>query len=103
MKMPAPGLIMLFLLSLCFALATYLEPRSLSWGERGTSDNILKIVLGDGRRMFANHFFIKADAYFHSGYYPSIFDQAQNAAPKAPNTWWRTTTKVRRRRSTSGR
>jgi len=41
---------------------------------------MLKAMLGDSRRMFANHFFEKADVYFHSGYYPSIFDQAQ--APK---------------------
>lgn len=32
--------------------------------------------------MFANHFFIKADIYFHSGYYPSIFDQAREAEEK---------------------
>ena len=25
--------------------------------------------------MFANHYFVKADVYFHSGYYPSIFQQ----------------------------
>jgi tetratricopeptide (TPR) repeat protein len=41
---------------------------------------VLKILLGDGRRLFANHFFVKADVYFHSGYYPSIFDQG--AGPK---------------------
>ncbi len=27
--------------------------------------------------MFANHFFVKADAYFHSGYYPTVFDNRQ--------------------------
>jgi len=32
-------------------------------------------LLGDGRRLFANHFFIMADVYFHSGYYPSVFDR----------------------------
>jgi tetratricopeptide (TPR) repeat protein len=26
--------------------------------------------------MFANHFYSKADAYFHSGFYPGIFDRA---------------------------
>jgi len=36
--------------------------------------------LGDGRRLFANPFFVQADVAFHSGYYPSIFDQAR--APK---------------------
>jgi tetratricopeptide (TPR) repeat protein len=28
--------------------------------------------------MFANHIFLKADAYFHSGYYPSIFDNRES-------------------------
>ena len=41
---------------------------------------MLKVLLGDGRRLFANHFFVQADVSFHSGYYPSIFDQAR--APK---------------------
>ena len=33
------------------------------------------LLFGDGRQIFANHFTAKADQYFHSGYYPSIFDQ----------------------------
>jgi tetratricopeptide (TPR) repeat protein len=37
----------------------------------------LNVLFGDGRRLFANHFFVQADVSFHSGYYPSIFDQAQ--------------------------
>ena len=40
-------------------------------------DNHEQVLLGDGRKLFANHFFVKADVSFHSGYYPSIFDQAQ--------------------------
>jgi len=73
-----PILLLALLFSLCFTLATSLQPRSLSWrGQRAQADTMLKVVLGDGRRMFANHFFAKADAYFHSGYYPSIFDQAK--------------------------
>jgi tetratricopeptide (TPR) repeat protein len=38
----------------------------------------MAVALGDARRMFANHFFIKADAYFHSGYYPTIYDNVQS-------------------------
>ena len=42
--------------------------------------NVLRFVgwylFGEGRRMFANHFAVKADVYLHSGFYPSIFDQA---------------------------
>jgi tetratricopeptide (TPR) repeat protein len=43
---------------------------------------VFKVLFGEGRRMFANHFAVKADVYLHSGFYPSIFDQAA-AAEKA--------------------
>src|SRR6266704_6051864 len=73
-------LILLLLAAACFSLSTILQPRAATWSGRHDSGNVLKVLLGDGRRLFANHFFVKADVYFHSGYYPSIFDQAQ--APK---------------------
>lgn len=41
-------------------------------------DDPLAGVLGEGRRLFANHFYLKADAYFHSGYYPTIFDNRES-------------------------
>src|SRR5436305_1970665 len=74
------SLVLLLLGATCFSLATVVQPRAMAWSKRGGSDTVLKVLLGDGRRLFANHFFVKADVYFHSGYYPSIFDQAQ--APK---------------------
>lgn len=76
MKKCSPYLILLFLLVACFTLATCLQLRNEKWTARAQSQNFLDVLLGDGRRMFANHFFIKADVYFHSGYYPSIFEQA---------------------------
>jgi tetratricopeptide (TPR) repeat protein len=78
-KRLGPYLILLLLLATCFSLATILDPRTSGWSQRGQSDNVLKILFGDGRRMFANHFFVQADVSFHSGYYPSIFDQARAA------------------------
>ncbi|HWF18887.1 MAG TPA: hypothetical protein VG754_06440 [Verrucomicrobiae bacterium] len=74
--MPSPALILTFLMVLSFSLATWIQPRAAGLGKRGQSDDVLKIILGDARRMFANHFFTKADVYFHSGYYPSFFEQA---------------------------
>jgi len=68
------------LLAACFSLATVLQERVSDWSRRGESDNVLKVLLGDGRRLFADQFFVQADVSFHSGYYPSIFDQAR--APK---------------------
>lgn len=69
-------LILLLLASGFFSLAAVLQPRASHWGARKDSDSVLKVLLGDGRRLFANHFFVEADVYFHSGYYPSIFDSA---------------------------
>jgi tetratricopeptide (TPR) repeat protein len=73
----APFLVLLVLLAAGFSLATILQERVSGWSKRGESDNVLKVLFGDGRRLFANHFFVQADISFHSGYYPSIFDQAR--------------------------
>src|SRR5882762_6957281 len=76
--MASPGYILALLVTICFTLATSLQPQVVSWNQsRAQSDNLLAVTMGDARRMFANHFFVKADVYFHSGYYPSIFDQAR--------------------------
>ena len=65
----------MLLLAVCVSLATWLEPRMQGGtGHRADAAGVLQVLLGEGRRLFANHFFVKADAYFHSGYYPSIFD-----------------------------
>jgi tetratricopeptide (TPR) repeat protein len=45
--------------------------------ERRRKGDLLETLLGDGRRIFANHFFVKADVYFHSGYYPTVFDNRE--------------------------
>jgi len=62
----------------CFGAAAKLDLWFQGWqGSRTQSANLLSVTLGDARRLFANHFFVKADAYFHSGYYPSVFDSRQ--------------------------
>ena len=77
MKKFTPYVILGVLLAAGFSLATSLQGRADGWSKRGQSDNVLTVLLGDGRRLFANHFFVQADVSFHSGYYPSIFDQAR--------------------------
>lgn len=70
------------LLVSAFSLSTWLEPWFQNWsGSRRNSDDVLTIALGDSRRLFAKHAYVKADAYFHGGYYPSIFDQASRQPP----------------------
>lgn len=81
MKRPSPILVLALLVVLCFSLATVLQPRAAVWSRSAQSGSVLKVLLGDGRRLFANHFFVQADVSFHSGYYPTIFDTRDK--PKA--------------------
>lgn len=81
MKRSSPILVLSLLAVVCFTLATLLQPRAAIWSRGAQSGSVLKVLLGDGRRLFANHFFQQADVSFHSGYYPSIFDQGKK--PKA--------------------
>jgi tetratricopeptide (TPR) repeat protein len=81
MKQPRSSLIFLLLLVICFSLATYLQPRASAFLGRSETGDILTIVLGDARRMFANHFFVEADVYFHRGYYPSFMQQGYAQSP----------------------
>ena len=80
MNRPAPYLVFALLAMICFSLATTLQPRVSRWSDQAGAESVLKVLLGDGRRIFANQAFVEADVYFHGGYYPSVFDQAQ--APK---------------------
>ena len=83
--MASQGFILALLFTLCFTLGTWLEGRRATWGtSRTQGDELLTFLLGDGRRLFANHFFAKADIYFHGGYYPSIFDQGR---PSKERPW----------------
>lgn len=81
--MVRPRFILILLLVVCFSLAAWLQPRReqrLSHGQR--TDSVLASLLGDGRQMVADYFHVRADIYFHSGYYPSIFDQARQEEEK---------------------
>ena len=79
MNSPRPiFLLLLALLVSCFALAAHLQPQFQAWRGSRASGDIFNVVLGDSRRMFAQSFYVKADAYYHSGYYPTMFDN--NAA-----------------------
>ncbi len=71
-----PCFILAFLFSLGFSLATVIQNVQANSREDESAD-ILKLMMGDSRRMFSDYFFTKADAYFHSGYYPTVFDRAR--------------------------
>lgn len=73
--MPSPRLILILCYAICLAIGSVLEPWYQNWGGgRNGSAHMLNMLIGDSRTMLANLFFAKADAYFHNGYYPSIFD-----------------------------
>ena len=64
---------------LAFTLSTWLEPWFQGWaGNRAESANVLTVALGDSRKLFARQFYVKADAYFHNGYYPTIYDNRED-------------------------
>ncbi len=71
----SPLLLLTALLALAFTLASSLVTQADGWSRRDKSDNIFGMMFGDGRKLFANQFFTMADVYFHSGYYPSIYDR----------------------------
>jgi tetratricopeptide (TPR) repeat protein len=71
----SPISLLVVLLALALALASGLVQTAGNWSQRAKSDNLFGMMLGDGRKLFANHFFTMADVYFHSGYYPSVFDR----------------------------
>src|SRR5262245_10267309 len=73
--MKTSALVLSLLALVAFSLAAALEPWFQKWeGNRASSANLLQVALGDSRRLFANHAFVKADVYFHNGYYPTIYD-----------------------------
>ncbi|HEX3889729.1 MAG TPA: hypothetical protein VHX90_02670 [Verrucomicrobiae bacterium] len=77
-------LLLIALLVFCFGLAANLQPRFQSLeNSRRQSNNFFNLLLGDSSKIFANSFFVKADAYYHSGYYPTIFDN--NSAFQTPH------------------
>ena len=76
--MRAYVLSILMLLVVAFCFATTLEPWHQNWeGGRTKTDNLLEVALGDSRQLLARHFFVKADAYFHNGFAPTIFDNKE--------------------------
>lgn len=83
MKRVSPMVMLPLLLAVCFALATTLQPRAMTWTRGAEAGSIFKLLLGDGRRLFAEQISRQADISFHSGYYPSIFDQSEKPKPTA--------------------
>ncbi len=71
----SPPLTLAALLALAFTLAIGLAPQAAGWSQRDKAGNVFGLMFGDGRKLFANQFFTMADVYFHSGYYPSVFDK----------------------------
>ncbi|MCU0771213.1 MAG: hypothetical protein MUE94_05505 [Verrucomicrobia bacterium] len=77
--MRRPALILLLLCAGSLALTGWVLRQDALRG-RDQAKSALAVLLGDGRRLFANHFLAKADAYFHRGRYPSLFEVAEKQA-----------------------
>lgn len=77
--MASPRFILVFLFTVCLSCGSLLEPWYQTWypkwsGAENQSGDFLSALIGDSKRLFSNQMVAKADAYFHSGYYPTIFD-----------------------------
>lgn len=72
-------LLAVLLLVACAGLAASLDRWFMGWqGNRAKNFNPLNIAIGEGQKIFAGHFYRKADVYFHSGMYPSVFDNNES-------------------------
>ncbi|MBM3880815.1 MAG: hypothetical protein FJ387_14045 [Verrucomicrobia bacterium] len=81
--MRTPLLVMVFLLTFCFSLVTWLKPAlARHLPDTARAESLLGTALGDSRRLFATHCFFKADRYLHSGFYPTLFDDRTLLAEK---------------------
>lgn len=77
-------LLLVALFVLCFGLGATVQPRFQAIeNAQNQSNNFFIRLFGDSSRIFANAAFVQADAYYHSGYYPTIFDN--NEAFKTPH------------------
>jgi tetratricopeptide (TPR) repeat protein len=76
-------LLLIALLVLCFGMAAGLQPQFESLRINQSAFNlslpamVLENFLESSRVLFANSAFVTADEYYHSGYYPTIFDNNQ--------------------------
>jgi len=70
-------LLLAALLVLSFGIAADLQPQFTAWPGSRADGDVFKILLGDSRKLFANEFYVKADSYYHSGFYPTIFDKTE--------------------------
>jgi len=62
----------------CFGMAAGLTSRFEAYDDaNGGRKNVFQTILGSSSRIFANSFYVKADEYYHSGYYPTIFNETK--------------------------
>jgi tetratricopeptide (TPR) repeat protein len=84
MNAASPRFVFALWVALAYTLGTTVHLRAVNRHEAGRPDEgAFKKLLGDGRRLFAGQFVEMADVYFHSGFYPSIFDRGGKRTSKA--------------------
>lgn len=76
--MGTPALSLVLLVIGCFSLSTWLGPQ-FELLSNSDEKGMVGQTFGESRKFLASHFFTRSDVYFHSGYYPSVFDRARAA------------------------
>jgi len=79
MKTTRPFILLLLLLAvLCSGLAARIDCWFIGWpGNHEERLDPLDVMIGDAQKLFAGSFYREADVYYHSGYYPTIFDDRE--------------------------
>ena len=70
--------LLILLVVVSASLAAHLDCWFMGWeGNRANSSNPLDVFIGSAQRLFAESFYREADVYYHSGYYPTIYDNRE--------------------------
>ncbi|PWU07987.1 MAG: hypothetical protein C5B50_30470 [Verrucomicrobia bacterium] len=70
-------LILIGLVVASFSGAAWLAPQGEAVAASEGQGSLLTLLFGEGRKVVGSYFLRQADVTFHSGYYPTIFDGAQ--------------------------
>jgi tetratricopeptide (TPR) repeat protein len=81
MQKISSGYILGLLFVLCFGLACYLEKWQLTTQQSriATGGGIFSAILGESQSIISALLYLKADVYFHRGFYPSIFENVSSS------------------------
>lgn len=77
-----PAYLIVALFVICFGISARLDEWKNPQPTQIKNEGIFSAILGESQRLISALLYIKADIYFHRGYYPSIFDMSNVGGKK---------------------